>query len=167
MIIVLVIIAILGGLALPAIQTAFVEQAVRNDAHQLALMVKTAMIQSAEQHRVYIIDLTNKTMALHPAGEAAKVTDDSSSTDDDTAAANAPVMENVEVSAKLDPANKLLTPDSTKTDAWVDMPPTSWIFQPGELCQATRVRLVRGNAWLEMSFNVLTGNVENETTSFP
>jgi len=102
MIIVLVIIAILGGLALPAIQTAFVEQAVRNDAHQLALMVKTAMIQSAEQHRVYIIDLTNKTMALHPAGEAAKVTDDSSSTDDDTAAANAPVMENVEVSAKLD-----------------------------------------------------------------
>src|SRR5476651_1895381 len=71
MIMVLVIIAILAGLSMPAVQSAFVEQHVRKDGHQLALMVKTAMIQSAEQHRAYIIDLTNTTMALHPAGETA------------------------------------------------------------------------------------------------
>ena len=47
------------------------------------------------------------------------------------------------------------------------MPEISWTFQPNELCPATRVRLSRGNAWLEMSFNALTGNVEKETTYFP
>jgi type II secretion system protein H len=171
MIMVLVIIAILAGLALPSIQTAFTEQSVRKDAHQLALMIKTAMIQSAEQHRAYILDLTDKTMALHPANEAAKDPDAPSSpaatadaTDDALAS---PVVEDVEVSITLDPANKLLTPDLQKANAWVDMPPTSWLFQPGELCQVTRVRLERGNAWLEMSFSALTGNVENETTYFP
>src|ERR1017187_10192814 len=41
MIMVLVIIAILAGLSMPAMHSAFVEQAVRKDAHQLALMVKT------------------------------------------------------------------------------------------------------------------------------
>ncbi len=47
------------------------------------------------------------------------------------------------------------------------MPPTTWIFEAGELCPATRVRLSRGDAYLEMSFNALTGNVENEATYFP
>jgi len=167
MVMVLVIIAILAGLAMPAIQTAFVEQAVRNDAHQLALMVKTAMIQSAEQHRAYIIDLTNTTMALHPAGEAAKDPDTSSSTDTADAAANNTASQDVSVSSELDAPNKLLIPDAQKANAWVDMPQTSWTFQPNELCPATRVRLTRGEAWLEMSFNALTGNVENETTYFP
>ena len=89
MVIVLVIIAILAGLSMPAMQSAFVEQAVRRDAHQLALMVKTAMIQSAEQHRAYVIDLANTTMALHPAGEAPAAPDAPASTDDgDAAAAN-------------------------------------------------------------------------------
>ena len=44
---VLFIIALLFGVTMPAMQSAFVEQAVRRDAHQLALMVKTAMIQSS------------------------------------------------------------------------------------------------------------------------
>jgi prepilin-type N-terminal cleavage/methylation domain-containing protein len=167
MVMVLVIIAILAGLSMPALQTAFVEQAVRNDAHQLALMVKTAMIQSAEQHRAYVIDLTDTTMALHPAGEAAKEPDASSSTDDADAASTNSAMQDVEVTSELDAPNKLLIPDPQKTNAWIDMPPTTWIFQPGELCSATRVRLSRGDAWLEMSFDALTGNVANEATYFP
>ena len=40
-------------------------------------------------------------------------------------------------------------------------------FKPGELCPASRVHLGRGDAWLEMSFNALTGNVENEAAYFP
>jgi prepilin-type N-terminal cleavage/methylation domain-containing protein len=165
---VLFIIAILACLAMPAMQSAFTEQAVRNDAHQLALMVKTAMIQSAEQHRSYVIDLTDTTMALHPAGEAAADPDASASTDDDVAAATNSGPQDVEVTSNLDPPNQLLAPDTQKVDAWVAMPDgTQWVFQPGELCPATRVRLKRGEAWLEMSFAALTGNVENETNSFP
>src|SRR5277367_3057384 len=63
---VLFIITLLLAAALPAIQTAFVEKAVRNDSHELALMVKTAMLQSADEHRAYIIDLTRSTITLHP-----------------------------------------------------------------------------------------------------
>jgi type II secretory pathway pseudopilin PulG len=169
MVIVLVIIAILAGLAMPAMQSAFTEQAVRKDAHQLALMVKTAMIQSGEQHRAYVIDLSPTEMALHPAGEAAAGPDASSSSpdvdSDSTSANSAPV--DVVVTSELDSSNKLLAPDPEKTNGWIDMPPTSWVFEPGELCPATRVRLSRGDAWLEMSFGALTGNVENETYSVP
>ncbi len=168
MIMVLVIIAILAGLAMPAVESAFVEQGVRRDAHQLALMVKTAMIQSAEQHRDYVIELSPTEMSLHPAGEAAADPDASSSGDDDTdAAASNPVMEDVTVSTTLDSLNKLLGPDPQKANAWTDMPPTTWVFEAGELCPATTVRVGRGEAYVELSFNPLTGNVENEGSSFP
>ena len=165
---VLLIIALLVGLTLPSMQSAFVEQAVRKDAHQLALMVKTAMIKSAEQHRSYVIDLSPTTMALHPEGEAAADPDASdASTDDDSATSNSATV-NVEVTDNLDPSNKLLTPDPQKTNAWMAMPDgTEWVFQPGELCPATRVRLKRGEAWVEMSFDALTGNVENESNYLP
>jgi len=162
---VLFIIALLFGVTMPAMQSAFTEQHVRKDAHQLALMVKTAMIQSAEQHRAYVIDLTTTSMALHPMGQAAKEAD--ASTDDSDAGANTLAITDVEVTSDFDPPNKLLAPDLQKANAWVDMPPTSWVFQPGELCPATRVRLARGDAYVEMSFSALTGNVENEGANFP
>jgi type II secretory pathway pseudopilin PulG len=168
MIMVLVIIAILTGLSMPAMQSAFTEQAVRKDSHQLALMVKTAMIQSAEQHRTYVIDLSDSSMALHPQGEAPADPDtvNTATFDDDAATNSAPV--DVEVTSDLDPANKLVIPDPLKVDAWILMPDgTQWVFQPGELCPATQVRLTRGHAWLQMNFNALTGNVENESTYLP
>jgi prepilin-type N-terminal cleavage/methylation domain-containing protein len=165
---VLFIIALLFGMAMPAIQSAFVEQAVRSDAHQLALMVKTAMIQSAEQHRAYVVELTATTMALHPMGETSADPDAPPSTDDDAAtAAKNSAMASVDVTSKFNPPNQLLVPDLHKVNAWIAMPPTSWVFQPGELCPATHVRLARGDAWLEMSFDALTGNVTDETYSLP
>jgi len=170
MCIVLLIIAMLFGLATPALQSAMTEQKVRADSHQLALMVKTAMIQSGEQHRAYDIDLTATTMALHPAGVAAADADDSSddSTDADTDASTQTVQPNVSVTSNLDPSNKLLVPDPTKADAWIPMPDgTEWVFQPGDLCPATVVRFGHGDAWIQLTFDALTGNVSNETYSLP
>jgi len=167
MVIVLLIIALLFTVSLPSLQTAFVEQALRNDSHQLALMVKTAMIQSAEQHRNYVIELNSSTVALHPQGEAAKETDDTAASDAAAAATNPPPMLDVSATDELDAANKLLVPDPDKVDAWMDMPQTTWTFEAGQLCPATRVRMSRGNSWVEMTFSALTGNVENETSYFP
>jgi len=76
-------------------------------------------------------------------------------------------MEDVTAADTLDAPNKLLVPDPVKADAWVDMPPTTWTFRPGQLCPATHVRMTRGDSWVEMSFSNLTGNVENETSYFP
>ncbi len=159
---VLLIMAILAATMMPAIQSAFVENAIRADSHQLALMVKTGMLQSADQQKVYVLDLTNHTMDLHPA-RAPK----SDSFFPPTPASDDPDDDATDLSQKLDPANKLLIPDPKRPSAWITIPATSWIFRPGELCPATRVRLARGEAWVEMSFNALTGNVENETAYFP
>ncbi|MCE0523465.1 MAG: type II secretion system GspH family protein [Methylacidiphilales bacterium] len=164
MIMVLLIIALLCGLTMPSMHSAFTEQAMRNDAHQLALMVKTAMIQSAEQHRPYVIDLTDKTMALHPMAQSRAPADPyaTASTDDN---ADDSAVSDVDFTKTLDSPNQLLIPDPQKVNAWMPMPPTEWVFQPGELCQATQVRLARGDAYLDMSFDALTGNVVNETYS--
>ena len=169
MCIVLFIIALLFGLAAPAMQSAFTEQAVRKDSHQLALMVKTAMIQSAEQHRAYVIELSSTEMALHPVGETAANPEAASSTDDDNdATSNNSAPVDVDVTSELDPLNKLLTPDLRKADAWMAMPDgTQWVFEPGELCPATQVRIQRGKSWVALNFGALTGNVENETFELP
>jgi type II secretory pathway pseudopilin PulG len=157
MCIVLLIIAVLAAAAMPAIQGAFTENAIRADSRQLSLMVKTAMLQSGDQHRVYVIDLTNTTMSLHPESDPA----------DDSNASAADDPSGVSVFQKLDPANKLLIPDPQRANGWITIPAMSWTFRPGELCPATRVRFARGESWIEMSFNALTGNVENETAYLP
>jgi len=168
---VLVIIAIFLGAMMPAMQSAFVEKDVRDDARQFSLMVKTAMLQSADQNRNYVIDLTSAMISLHPEGDTSNPDAD---TDKASAPANSeddsdknPVPRDFVATSPFDKLNKLLVPDPEKPNGWVDMPATSWVFKPGQLCPATRVRLSRGEAWLEMSFNPLTGNVENETAYFP
>ena len=162
---VLFIIMILLGVMMPAMQSAFTEQAVRGDARELSLMVKTAMLQSSEQHRAYVIDLTATTMAMHPAGGITQDTD-AADADEDTSA-KSPAAEDIEVSWQLNHPNKLLMPDPKKANVWIDMPLTSWVIQPGELCPVPRVRIARGNDWIEMSFNPLTGNVDDEATYLP
>jgi prepilin-type N-terminal cleavage/methylation domain-containing protein len=168
MIMVLVIIAILAGLALPSFQSAITENAMRKDTHQLALMVKTAMLQSADQNRAYMIELSPTEIALHPVGEAAADPDadaDSNGSVDAPTTNNAPV--DVVVTSEIDPANHLQVPDPVKANAWMAMPPTQWVFEPGELCPATRVRFSRGEGWIEMGFAPLTGNVLDEKFSLP
>ncbi len=167
MIIVLVIIAIMAGLSMPSIKSAFTEQGVRKDAHQLALMVKTAMIQAAEQNRPYVIDLTSKTIALHPAGIDA-ADPDAPETSDDADAATGPAQVNVAVTTTLDTPNQLQFPDAEKADKWDPVPDgTQWVFDPGELCPTTRIRILRGDAWIELTFSALTGNVEEEKNYLP
>lgn len=165
MCIVLFIIALLAAMMVPAWNSAMAEQAVRNDARELSLMVKTAMLQSTDQHRAYIIDLTPATMSLHPVGVTDSDSNPSASDNDSSEEKSAP--ENVRIVQQIDRANKLSLPDPDKPKAWQTVTSATWLFEPGELCPAPRVRLSRGNAWVELSFNPLTGNVENEATYFP
>jgi len=161
MCVVLLIMGLLLGMTLPAMRTAFVEQELRNDSRQLALMVRTAMLQSDEQSRPYVIDFTSKTLALHPQAPTAH---DDDSTTSKAAAARPPA---VEADFALDASTKVLVPNPDKAGEWIALPATTWLFQPGDLCHVPRVRLLRGEAWLEMSFNALTGHVEDESTYIP
>ena len=165
---VLLIMAVLAGALMPAMESAFTEKALRDDSHQLSLMVKTAMLQSTDQHRNYVIDLTATSMSLHPEaappadGDAAPA---AASADDSDQAP--PPQEDVVASSDLSQPNRLIVPDPQKPHEWKDLPPTSWLFRPGELCPAGTVRMSRGEAWVELSFNALTGNVENEAAYLP
>jgi prepilin-type N-terminal cleavage/methylation domain-containing protein len=178
MVMVLVIIAILAAASLPAFESAVNEHRVREDGHELALMVRSAMIQSSEQHRPFEIDLTKNTMALHAQGEQTDQSQDENATlfkDSGSTATNADqpiadtVTSDVDVEQQLEDPNKLQVPDPSKTDGWMDMPGdgVQWIFQPGELCPASKIRIVRGDAYLEMDFGALTGGVDTEKYYFP
>jgi prepilin-type N-terminal cleavage/methylation domain-containing protein len=145
--IVLVILGVLMGVIAPGMQSALAEQALRSDARQLSLMVKTAMLRTCEEHRPYVLDLSETSLSLAPLSDAP------SSDDLQTWPLNA--------------RNQLLLPDPKSSGDWLQLHSAEWIFRPGELCPASAVCFVRGPARLQMSFNALTGNVENERSFIP
>jgi prepilin-type N-terminal cleavage/methylation domain-containing protein len=170
--IVLFIIAVLAGASLPAFQSAVHEHAVREDGHKLALMVRIAMIQAAEQHRPYVVDVQKNTLSLHPQSFTPKPPPDFAAgvlqnADTGTTAPAGPT--DVTDTKQLSDPNRLQEPNPDKAHEWIDIPDAGlqWVFQPGELCPATTVRIVRGDAYLEMSFEPLTGAVEDEKSYFP
>jgi prepilin-type N-terminal cleavage/methylation domain-containing protein len=179
MVIVLVIIAILAAASIPAFKSAVEEHRVREDGHQLAMLVRQAMIQSAEQHRIFYIDLTKTTMTLHAEGDqapsdaggdiAASANPAGSGTNSDQPIADTVTQSAVDVEKTLDADNKLKLPDPNKSDGWIDVPEdgTEWTFEPGQLCPTTKVRLERGDAYLEMDFAALTGGIDTEKFYFP
>jgi len=167
MCLVLFVIALLACAAMPAMRSAFVEQTLRGDAHQLAMMVRTAMITSGEQGRTYVISLDGKNLTLAPAATAA-ATDASAPTGPVAASDDQPdVAAPGDVTQSQVLGNVLKFPDAQKKDKWETLPAVSWSFEPNGLCPLPRVRLERGDAYVEMSFNALTGGVEDEALYIP
>lgn len=156
--IVLFIMALLAGAAMPAMESAFTEQALRSDARQLSLMVKTAMLKSSEQQRPYLLSLEGKELAMEPVPDSA-ATGEAAGPDD------APPADGTTMTQTL--GNALKLPDTRKKDTWEALDSVRWTFTPAALCPMPRVRLERGPAHIEMSFNALTGDVEDETTYLP
>jgi prepilin-type N-terminal cleavage/methylation domain-containing protein len=167
--IVLFILALLAGAAMPAMSSAFTEQELRSDAHRLSMMVKTGMIKSAEQNRPYVLDLAGKSFLLQPVESPVAKPEEGvkpiSLAHTDQEPDPVPVLENVTMELNL--TNVFQLPDAHKKNAWETIDHVTWTFQSADLCPLPRVRLSRGNAWIEMSFNALTGNVEDEATSIP
>jgi type II secretion system protein H len=167
--IVLFILALLAGAAMPAMDSAFTEQELRSDAHQFSMMVKTAMIKSGEQNRPYLLDLAGKSITLQPVTAPVTATQAQAApislTHGDQDPDPAPPVEDVTMNLNL--TNGFELPDATKKNAWEAASAEHWMFQPAGLCPLPRVRLLRGKAWIEMSFNALTGNVEDEATYIP
>jgi prepilin-type N-terminal cleavage/methylation domain-containing protein len=157
---------------LPAIQSAFTEQDLRSDSRELALCVRTAVLQSNDQHRPYVIELTSSNFYLHPVEPLVEQNDGAgqnvpAGNDANADPNSAPHLEDVEEMHTLNKPTKLLVPDPEKPKAWIPLTPTQWVFHPGTLYIVPRVRFTRGDAWIELGFNPLTGNVEDESNYFP
>jgi prepilin-type N-terminal cleavage/methylation domain-containing protein len=164
--VVLFILALLAAAAMPSMESAFKEQALRNDGHQLSMMVKTAVIQSEEQQRPYQLTLDGKELVLMPVRDA--IANEKPDGNDGSAASQDSVDDQTD--ADVDSwtlGTGLKFPDATKKDTWESLPTVRWIFQPRGLCPLPRVRLEQGSAYLEMSFNALTGDVESQASYIP
>jgi type II secretory pathway pseudopilin PulG len=166
MVVVLVILGILMAVIAPGMQSAFAEQKLRSDAHELSLMVKTGMIRCEEDHRAYVLQLNATSLSLAPL-QAAKPDETAAppnpSADASAASADEAVTEDWHLTAQ----NQLLLPDAKAAGNWQPIESAQWIFRPGELCPATDVLFKRGDSQLRLSFNALTGNVEKEWSYFP
>jgi type II secretion system protein H len=166
--VVLLIIALLAGAAMPAMESAFTEQALRTDSHELSMMVRTAMLTSSEQPRPYLISLDGKSLLLIPVPDAKPAPDATSApSGDGTDAAPAPDAAPEDVTMTQTLGNVLKFPDAEKKNTWETLPSVRWTFDPNGLCPLPRVRLERGKAYIEMSFNALTGDVEDEADYLP
>ncbi len=158
MCIVLLLIALLAATAMPALSSAFNERALRDDSHGFSLLVKTAMIRSNEEQRPYILSLNGKDLVLAPgaaAGDESATTPPPSSAPDDASGTEQTL------------ANALKFPDATKEHTWDALPAVSWTFEPNGLCPLPRVRFERGASYIELGFNALTGDVEDEADYLP
>ena len=150
MCVVLFIIALMAGAAMPAMQSAFNERALRNDAHAFSLMAKEAMLRSGEEQRPYLINLQGRELVLEPASTEPR---------GDVAVPAATGTQTLDNALKL--------PDATTKNAWRSLPTVTWTFEPNSLCPLPRVRFERGAGYIEMSFNALTGDVEDEGYYLP
>jgi prepilin-type N-terminal cleavage/methylation domain-containing protein len=151
MCIVLFIIALLASAAMPALSSAFNERALRNDSQAFSVMVKTAMIRSSEEQRPYVISLEGKNLLMEPAPAA--IAEDSAAPTDETQTQTL--------------GNALKFPDATKKNAWNSLRAVTWTFEPNGLCPLARVRFERGASHIELGFNALTGDVEDESNYLP
>jgi len=50
---------------------------------------------------------------------------------------------------------------------WEALPAVTWTFEPNGLCPLPRVRFERGASYIELGFNALTGDVEDESSYLP
>jgi prepilin-type N-terminal cleavage/methylation domain-containing protein len=148
---VLLILAILMGVLVPAMRSAFIENSIRSDSRELEIMVKAATIRSTDRQQTYVLDLTSTSMALHVAGQS----------DDGTKAGSGSAIHS------LDSANRLEVRDPKKPSAWITMAPATWLFEAGKLSRNPEIRVAQGRAWIALTFNPLTGDLDREEESVP
>ena len=161
MCIVLFIIALLAGAAMPALESAFNERSLRDDAHTFSILAKSAMLRSSEEQRPYMMRLQGKELRLAPVAGGTDMSEGSGAS---TVAETNSEPQSGEIESLTNP---LKLADDKRNHAWKSQPVETWTFQPNSLCPLPRVRFERGTGYLEMSFNALTGDVEDEAYDLP
>lgn len=51
--------------------------------------------------------------------------------------------------------------------SWVEPEDYNWFFQPSGLCEPLAVRMEAGESWIELVFNPLTAQVQEESYAYP
>ena len=159
--IVLLVLAVLMGVIVPGMQSALNEQGIRTDARQLSLLIKTAVQQSNEEHGTYRVELGDGTVLLERDQPASTL--QTISTQDEEPTMKPEVLQ----SFRLSTENRLSISNTGNEGDCKPVASAEWVFRAGELCPVTWISLERGKSRLDLDFNALTGDVDEERSYFP
>lgn len=189
-VIVMAIIAVLIGLCVPFITGMLREDQMREPVRELQDLARTMRNRAMTTHAAFEIDFTptgfcGRRHVLYTDSAAADATPppkvggdvassgtatDSQTADDSKASEdNHPDETIAEYKLHADTTCQLLYWGSNH---WIDVAtaddsqPTQWVFQPSGLCNPIRVQFRKGEAWIEVAFNPLTVDIQEERYQF-
>lgn len=152
MVIVLFIIMVLAGLAIGLSRDVFGQEELRGTAREISLLAKTARLKAIEENVSYKISITPNLLSLQPLQEL----------DSDQPEESAEKVIEYKIPEKV-----ILKMKQWGDQDWQKIEEITWIFKPSGLCAPNSFRLERDDAWMEMSFNPLTANKQDEAWVLP
>jgi len=158
MVIVMFIIMVLAGLAIGVTREVFGQEELRATSRKLALFAKTARQDALRENVAYILTLTPDRFILQPAEEFVEAQTESESDSEK------PVVKPIEF---MLPEKVKLKVKIWGSKDWEKLKEVTWTFTPTGLCAPHSFRLERDTAWMEMSFNPLTANLQDEAWYLP
>jgi type II secretory pathway pseudopilin PulG len=147
--VVLFILVVLAGMAIPMTSSLIAEERLRQDVRELQLYARTARRLAISESRPYEILFTENGFLLEPylTGEKAR--------EKEVVRSHA-VGSNASYVVQRWGAREFGKPVEE-----------SWIFQPDGLCEPIRVHFQSGKGWMEFAFSPLTARAQEETYYFP
>jgi len=173
MVIVLLVVALLGGSAVGFMIISDDERALNRSSVEVEVLAKRARTISALQQRPYALEFFNNRVSLMPLAEAMLEPADrekaiaAQAAAAEEAAADVPVSSFSPVHAgwELDEDMRLFV-RRWATDAWIPINSETrqvWRFDPEGFCEPVGVRIERGKSWKESEFHPLTGGIRDST----
>lgn len=155
MIIALFILMLVLGMAVVATRNVFADEDIRQANRKLQTFAKTARRQACLEGRPWEIVFKPGLWSLKPVAPSV-------ATEHSDLSAAEPKTVEYQVPTTMRWKIKVW---GSKT--WETPKEASWIFTPSGLCAPNRFRLERGTSWMELSFNALTANVQDEEFYLP
>lgn len=160
MVIALFIVSILFGMAIMAARSFFADEELRGSARQMALLAKTARQEAMRENRLYEIIILSDRWILQP-GEEVGANNTSSKPESQKPG------EEVEPIEYLVPSSIQMKIRLWGSNEWEKPRELVWSFPATGLCAPNSVRLERGKSWMQMTFNPLTANRQDEEWYLP
>jgi type II secretory pathway pseudopilin PulG len=158
-IIAMFIVMLLLGLAIALTREVFGNEELRKTGQQIALYAKTARRYAIRENRSYEVILDGNLLVLRPAENTVASMEDFGAIESETVV-DEPQVYNIPPAVRI-----WIKPWGT--DDWETPKEFVWTFMANGLCAPNRIKLQRGAAWMEATFNPLTANRQDEEWYLP
>jgi Tfp pilus assembly protein FimT len=188
---VLFIIVLIAGAAIPLTSGIMEKQRFRDCAQEIQNLARTAKHLALVQQRTYVIHINRDRLVLEPkllaglptatdsstsstdeppptASTAASLANSTSSdsSDADTQSAQPSYLQSVQMEYAI-PEGVVLTIRGWLDKEWSNPEDRDWVFPPTGLCEPLGIRIEKGAAYIENIFDPVTAAVKEENYYFP